>query len=70
MDLAARTELVEEWRARRRDVEHQRERADLLAVECKRERERSARLALQTRLASQSRWLRLGRKLGLGPKFE
>jgi hypothetical protein len=35
-----------------------------------RERERAGRLAAQMRLASRSRWLRLGRKLGLGPKFE
>jgi len=69
VDLAVRTQLVEEWRASRREAEDERKRAGLLAVERERERERAGRLALQTRLASRSRWLRLGRKLGLGPKF-
>ena len=69
VDLAVRTQLVEEWRARRREVEDERKRAGLLAVERERERERAARLALQMQMASRSRWLRLGRKLGLGPKF-
>lgn len=69
VDLTVRTQLVDEWRASQREVEDQRKRADLLAVKHERERERGARLALQMRLASRSRWLRLGRKLGLGPKF-
>jgi SAM-dependent methyltransferase len=68
-DLAVRTQFVEEWRARRQEVEDQRKRADLLAAECERERERAGRLALQMQLASRSHWLRLGRKLGMGPKF-
>ena len=33
-------------------------------------RERNDRNAAQLRLLSQSRWLRLGRRLGLGPRFE
>jgi hypothetical protein len=69
VDLAVRTQLVEEWRARRREVEDERKRAGLLGVERERERERADRLALQMQMASRSRWLRLGRKLGLGPKF-
>ena len=31
---------------------------------------RADRLARQVSLASESRWLRLGRKLGLGPRFD
>jgi hypothetical protein len=34
------------------------------------EQERARVLAEHIRLASGSRWLRLGRKLGFGPKFE
>jgi hypothetical protein len=34
------------------------------------EKERASVLAERIRLASGSRWLRLGRKLGVGPKFE
>jgi len=33
------------------------------------ERERAERLAAQLRAASESKWMRLGRMLGLGPKF-
>jgi hypothetical protein len=33
------------------------------------ERERAERLAAQVRAASESKWLRLGRMLGLGPRF-
>jgi len=69
VDLAVRTQLVEEWRASRREAEDERKRADLLAAMHERERERAGRLAFQMRLASRSRWLRLGRLLGLGPKF-
>jgi SAM-dependent methyltransferase len=68
--LAVRTQLTEEWRARQREMEEQRKRADALAAKYEGERERAGRLALQMRLASRSRWLRLGRKLGLGPEFE
>ncbi len=34
------------------------------------ERERAQQLAAQVRLASQSKWIQLGNKLGLGPKLE
>jgi SAM-dependent methyltransferase len=33
-------------------------------------RERNERIATQLQLAAQSRWLKFGRKLGLGPRFE
>jgi SAM-dependent methyltransferase len=69
VDLAVRTQLVDEWRASRRELEDERRRAGLLAVNYERERERASRMAIQMQLASRSRWLRLGRKLGLGPKF-
>ena len=69
MDSAMRTQLVEEWRATRLEAEDARKRSGLLAVERERERERADRLALQMQMASRSRLLRLGRKLGLGPKF-
>src|SRR5205823_6143537 len=35
-----------------------------------RERERADRLAEQMRLAAGSRWVRLGRRLGVGPKLD
>jgi hypothetical protein len=69
VDLGARTQLVEAWRASLREVQDERKLAALLAVQYERERERTTRLELQMRLASQSRWLRLGRRLGLGPKL-
>jgi SAM-dependent methyltransferase len=55
MNAAARREMIGIWR-----------RADGAAWE---QRERADRLEEQIRLASESRWLRLGRKLGVGPKF-
>ena len=69
VDLAGRTQLVDAWRASRLEAEEERKRADLMATKHERERERADRLALQMRWASRSRWLRLGRKPGLGPKF-
>jgi SAM-dependent methyltransferase len=56
LDRCAQTQLTEEWLAARECAERQQERADTLAA--------------QVRMASESRWLGLGRKLGLGPKFK
>lgn len=56
MDANAQTQLIEAWHAAERSVDKERERADQLAE--------------WIRLASNSRWLRLGRRLGLGPKHE
>jgi len=56
MDRCATSELVEELRVTREEALSQRRRADTLAA--------------QVRMAVESRWLRLGRKLGLGPKFQ
>jgi SAM-dependent methyltransferase len=55
MDKCVRSQLIDEWRALGLQVAHERERAQTLAA--------------QIRLATESRWLRLGRKLGVGPKF-
>jgi SAM-dependent methyltransferase len=55
LDNCARTQILQEWRS-----------ALELAF---REQDRTASFSAQIRLASQSRWLRLGRWLGLGPKF-
>ena len=55
MNTAQRRELVNAWRRADGEAEMQRERAE--------------RLAAEIRLSSQSRWLGLGRKLGVGPKF-
>ena len=56
LDRRAQSQLAEEWRAAaERAVTHQK---------------RAENLAEQVRLAQESRWLRLGRKLGLGPKFK
>ena len=55
MDAFTRSQLVEEWRLVRHQAESQQRRADTLAG--------------QVRMAEESRWLRLGRKLGLGPKL-
>jgi hypothetical protein len=55
-DHCAGHQLVEAWQS-----------AELRA---RRERERAELLAERIRLASASRWLRLGRSLGIGPKFE
>jgi hypothetical protein len=55
MDRCAQSQLAEEWRAANERAQGQQERADTLAA--------------QVRMAEESRWLRLGRKLGLGPKF-
>jgi SAM-dependent methyltransferase len=55
MDRCAAGELAEQYCAAREQSERQQMRAGVLAE--------------QVRMAEQSRWLRLGRKLGLGPKF-
>jgi SAM-dependent methyltransferase len=55
MNVAARRQLVDLWSA--------------AGMQAQQERERAEALAGQIRLASQSRWLRLGRMLGVGPKF-
>jgi SAM-dependent methyltransferase len=55
LDQCARSQMIDEWRA--------------LGIQVARERERANTLVAQIRLASQSQWLRLGRKFGLGPKF-
>jgi hypothetical protein len=39
-------------------------------TQARQEAERARALAERIRLASGSRWIRLGRKLGIGPKFE
>jgi SAM-dependent methyltransferase len=55
MDRCALSQLIEQWRAASELAEGRQERADTLAT--------------QVRMAEESRWLRLGRKLGVGPKF-
>jgi SAM-dependent methyltransferase len=55
MDKCVRSQMIDEWRTLGNQAAHQHERAQQLAD--------------QIRLAADSRWLRLGRKLGLGPKF-
>ena len=56
MDRCAQRQLAEEWRAASDRAGLQQKRADNLAA--------------QVRLAKDSRWLRIGRKAGLGPKFD
>jgi len=58
LDKCARSQLIDEWRA-----------AKNLAATDPGEA-RAGVLAAQVRLASESRWLRLGRLLGVGPKFD
>ena len=55
IDRCAVSQLVEQWRAASDLAEGRQNRAETLAA--------------QVRMAEQSRWLRLGRKLGIGPKF-
>ena len=55
MDRCGQSQLAEEWRVSSERAQRQQARADSLAA--------------QVRMAEESRWLRLGRKLGLGPKF-
>jgi hypothetical protein len=56
MDACARSQLIAEWRAAQDQVLREREQAEL----------RSS----QMRLAAQSKWLKLGRRLGLGPTLQ
>ena len=56
MDRPAQAQLAEEWRASSERARRQQHRAETLAA--------------QVRMAEESRWLRLGRKIGLGPKFK
>jgi hypothetical protein len=56
MDRRVASEFAACWRAGQEDVWKQRERGD--------------RLAEQLKLAAGSRWVRLGRKLGIGPKLD
>jgi SAM-dependent methyltransferase len=55
MDTCVRSQMVDAWREAENRASHERERADALAA--------------QIRMASESRWARLGRRFGVGPKF-
>jgi len=55
IDARVWTQMVEHWNAARDSARRERDRAEL-AVR-------------QISLAAQSRWLRLGRRLGVGPRF-
>jgi SAM-dependent methyltransferase len=55
-DHCAGHQMVDAWQAAEAKARQEKERADVLAE--------------RIRLASGSRWVRLGRKLGIGPKFE
>jgi len=55
LDAAAQGELMENWAVATRRVHEAEARAETLAE--------------RMRMASESRWVRLGRKLGVGPKF-
>ena len=55
MNAAARRQLIGLWSAAEARVQQERERSEIQAT--------------QIRLASESRWIRLGSKLGVGPKF-
>ncbi len=55
MDTCTRSQMVEEWRNAQNLISQERERGDTLAA--------------QLRLAAESRWLKLGRMLGLGPRL-
>jgi SAM-dependent methyltransferase len=61
-----RAELVDLWRA----AEDKAWQYDQLASEVKGLERENAVLTEQIRLASESRWVRLGRMFGVGPKFE
>ena len=56
LDRCAQSQLFDTW--------------NHAACEAWEARQRSEGVAAQLRLAAQSRWVRLGRKLGLGPRFE
>ncbi len=55
-DHCAGHQMVDAWQAAEAKARRERERAEVLAE--------------RIRLASGSRWVRLGRRLGIGPKFE
>ena len=55
-DHCAGHQMVDAWQTAEAKARQEKERADVLAE--------------RIRLASGSRWVRLGRKLGIGPKFE
>ena len=61
--------LIDEWRTSQEQAHREHARAERLTAEIGSERERSENLAARIAGASESRWLRLGRKLGLGPRF-
>ena len=62
MDRCARSQMIQEWHAA---LDEGRTARDQIAQE----RERTKALAAQVRSASESRWLRLGRRFGVGPDF-
>ncbi len=55
LDRATQIQFAEEWRVAQCRILEEQERADTLSA--------------QVRMASDSRWLRLGRRFGLGPRF-
>jgi SAM-dependent methyltransferase len=55
MEKWARSQMIDEWLGLWNNISEDRQRANLLAA--------------QIRLAAESRWVRLGRMFGVGPKF-
>ena len=69
MSICARGQLIDVWRASEERLAEESSRAACAHAEATRERERSETLTRRMDLASGSRWLRLGRRFGVGPKF-
>lgn len=60
MDRRARSEMIDQWRAAQMFAEHER---------AAQQQQRADTLEERIRMASESRWLRLGWRFGWGPKF-
>ena len=69
MNTSVRSQMVDAWREAENRAWQERARADKLAAQVRQERERSDVLVSEIRMASESRWVRLGRRFGVGPKF-
>jgi muconolactone delta-isomerase len=69
MSVRARGQLLDLWRAAEEELAEERNRANSAQNDALYQRTRADTLARQIEMASESRWLRLGRRFGLGPRF-
>jgi SAM-dependent methyltransferase len=69
LEMCARSQIIDLWRAAEDRAAWESNRAQLAETQAQQYEAQATDLTTKIGLASQSRWLRLGRKLGFGPDF-